>query len=235
MNEIHDREDFSDERLNAFVDDELGSPERDEILTAIAGNAELGQRLCALRATKDMVRHAYDRVPSKRRPHARRLPMWGGALAASVMLVAGMFIGWYGHGAAAKSEPDSPLAWAAGLLMHEPARVLIHLDNSLPEHMSEALDLAEAYLAKASKARVEVVVNNGGLDLLREESTPFAGRIAALSKRHQLLAFVACGNAIHRYIGNGFEVTLVPEAVVAKTAIEHVADRVREGWTYVKI
>jgi len=33
----------------------------------------------------------------------------------------------------------------------------------------------------------------------------------------------------------GEDVTLVPEAAVTRTAIEHVAERVQEGWTYLKI
>ncbi|MCZ7653942.1 MAG: hypothetical protein M5R42_06055 [Rhodocyclaceae bacterium] len=106
--------------------------------------------------------------------------------------------------------------------------MLLHLDSSQPERMEEALDMAEAYLAKASNARVEIVVTNSGLDLLREESTPYAARIAALASRHEMLAFVACGNAIARYRNAGLDVTLVPEAMVAGTAVEHVVERVRQ-------
>lgn len=229
------RREFSDEHLNAFVDNELGALERDAILAAVAGDAELGQRLCALRSAKDLVRHAYNRVPAVRRKRDRRLPLWGGALAAGVALVVGMLIGWQGHRAAASWPSESALAWVGNLFAAQPSRVLIHLDSSQSERMEEALDLAEAYLAKASHARVEIVVNNSGLDLLREEATPHAARIAALASRHEMLAFVACGNAIARYRSAGLDVTLVPEARVERTAVEHVVERVRQGWTYVKI
>jgi intracellular sulfur oxidation DsrE/DsrF family protein len=50
-----------------------------------------------------------------------------------------------------------------------------------------------------------------------------------------MLAFVACGNAIARYRSAGLDVTLVPEARVERTAVEHIVDRVRQGWTYLKI
>jgi len=33
----------------------------------------------------------------------------------------------------------------------------------------------------------------------------------------------------------GQDVSLVPEAAVTRTAIEHVAERVQQGWTYLKI
>ena len=233
MNETRD---FSDERLNAFIDNELGAQESDELLAAIAENAELGQRLCALRSTKELVRHAYGHLPPARRMRIGRFPMWRGAMAAGVALVVGVLIGWQGHQVAVTSPPGSVLAWAGGLFSRPaPTRVLLHLDSSLPERMEEALDLAEAYLAKASNARVEIVVNNSGLDLLREKSTPHAARITSLASRHEMLAFVACGNAISRYRNACLDVTLVPEARVAGTAVEHVVDRVRQGWTYLKI
>ena len=78
-------------------------------------------------------------------------------------------------------------------------------------------------------------MNNSGLDLLREESTFHAERIARLAARHEMLAFVACGNAIARYRSAGLDVKLVPEARVERTAVEHIVDRVRQGWTYLKI
>jgi intracellular sulfur oxidation DsrE/DsrF family protein len=232
MNET--RLDFSDERLNAFVDDQLGSEEREEILAAIADDAELGQRLCALRSSKELVRHAYGHVPTHSRVRGRRVSLWSGALAAGVALVVGMVVGWQGH-RASLAPAGAPLAWLGGLFAPQETRVLLHLDTSQTERMEEALELVEAYLAKTRHARVELVVNNSGLDLLRQETTPHAERIAALAARYDTLAFVACGNAIARYRSAGLDVTLVPEARVAGTAVEHIVERVREGWTYLKI
>lgn len=229
-----ERRDFSDERLNAFVDDELGAQEREEILAAIAEDAELSQRLCALRSTKELVRHAYGQVPAHSRMRGRRVSFWSGALAAGLALVVGVLVGWQGHRASV-SPGEPALAWMGSLFAPQPTRVLLHLDSAQAERMEEALDMVEAYLAKAGHARVELVVNNAGLDLLRQETTPHAARIAALAARHDMLAFVACGHAIARYRSAGLDVTLVPEARVERTAVEHIVDRVRQGWTYLKI
>lgn len=230
---MNDKQIFSDEQLNAFVDGQLGSQEREEILAAASHDAELGQRLCALRATKELVGHAYERIPPARRRTGRRVSLWSGALAAGLALVAGVLIGWQGHRI---SQPGTDaLASLRDLFAPQPARVLIHLDSSQVERMEEALDMVEAYLARTGKARVELVVNNSGLDLLREETTPHAKRIAALASRYEMLGFVACGYAITRYRSAGLDVTLVPEARVASTAVEHIVDRVRAGWTYLKI
>lgn len=232
---MNDESNFSDERLNAFVDNELDEQEREEVLAAMAEDEELGRRLCALRSTKDLLRHAYDRVPAMPRRGRRHLPLWGGALAAGMALVVGVLIGWQGHRAIVSSPDEPGLAWLGGLFAAQPARVLIHLDNSQVDRMEEALDMVEAYLARTGKAKVELVVNNSGLDLLREETTPHAERIAKLAARYDMLAFVACGNAIARYRSAGLDVTLVPEARVERTAVEHIVDRVRQGWTYLKI
>lgn len=233
---MNDTRVYSDEHLNAFVDKQLSAQECDELLAAGATDVELGQRICALRATKELVRHAYGHLPTARRRPNRHLPIWGGALAASVALIVGVLAGWLGHHAATSSEkPGSMAAWGGRLFAAEPARILIHLDSSRSEQMDAALDLAEAYLAKTGSAQVEIIANHRGLELLRVDTTPYAARIAELKARHARVGFVACGLTIARLEGAGVEVELVPEAAVAKTAIEHVADRVQQGWTYLKI
>lgn len=223
---------FSDEYLNAFVDNQLGAQERDEILAAMAGNAELAQRLCALRSTKELVRHAYGSVPAARHARSLQLPVWGGALAAGVVLMIGVLAGWIGHQVVRTGEAPRSLA---ALFAAEPARILIHLDTAQADQMDAALDLAEAYVAKAGNAQVEIIANHRGLDLLRARTTHYAGRIAELKAHHQHVGFVACGQTMARLQRIGEDVELVPEATVTGTAIAHVASRVQQGWTYLKI
>jgi intracellular sulfur oxidation DsrE/DsrF family protein len=126
-------------------------------------------------------------------------------------------------------------AWTDSLFAAEPARILIHLDSSRAEQMEATLDLAEAYLAKTGNARIEIIANNTGLDLLRARTTPYAARIAELKAQHRRVGFIACGQTIARLQRIGQDVALVPEAAVTRTAIEHVAERVQQGWTYLKI
>ena len=78
------RKKFSDESLNAFIDNQLGAQEREEILAAIAEDADLSRRLGALRSTKELVRHAYGQVSAAGSTRDHRLPLWSGALAAGV-------------------------------------------------------------------------------------------------------------------------------------------------------
>lgn len=227
---------FSDEQLNAFVDNQLGAEECEEILAAVVNDGELSERLCALRSSKEFVRHAYGQVPLVPRTRMRGVPFLGGALAAGVALIVGILVGWLGHQLATTADAPGALAHLGNRVVAQaPARILIHLDNDKPEQMDAALELAETYLARAGDARIEIIANNRGLDLLRNRTTPFAKRIAAMKVHHEQLGFIACGQTIARLRGAGEDVSLVPEAVVTRTAIEHVAERVQEGWTYLKI
>ncbi len=226
---------FSEEQLNAFVDGELAAAEREEILAASAADAEVAQRLCALRASKDLLRHAYDRqvLPMPVRVSQSR-GWWGGALAAGVALVVGVFLGAQLQ-RGAPEQTDATLAWASNFFVSQPGRMLVHLDHADTEHMEAALDLVGAYLKKNATAHVEVVVNNRGLDLLRVDRTPFAARIAELEISYDNVVFIACERAITRFEGEGERVAILPQAVRTRNAIAHIADRVQGGWTYIKV
>lgn len=226
---------FSEEQLNAFVDGELAAAEREEILAASAADAAVAERLCALRASKELLRHAYDRraLPMPARVSQSR-GWWGGALAAGIVLVAGVFLGVQLQ-RSAPEQADTTLAWASNFFVAQPDRMLVHLDHADTEHMEAALDLVGAYLEKNASAHVEVVVNNRGLDLLRTDRTPFASRIADLELRYANVVFIACERAIARFEGEGERVAILPQAARTRNAIAHIADRVQGGWTYIKV
>jgi len=226
---------FSEEQLNAFVDGELAAAEREEVLAAGNSDPEIAQRLCALRDGKDLLRHAYDRnvLPAPRRaPRARS--RWTRALAAGVLLAFGIVVGAQLQRVPLPSAKALP-GWASHFFVSQPGRILVHLDHADPEHMEAALDLVGAYLEKNGSAHVEVVVNNRGLDMLRADRTPFAGRIAELEYRYDNVVFVACERAIARFEQEGEQVTILPQAVRTRNAIAHIAERVQGGWTYIKV
>ncbi len=239
MSTIKRSKDFSDEQLNAFVDDELAAAERDEILAAIAADADLSRRLCGLRASKDLLHHAYGRdcVPLPRRVRGRRpTQYWKGALAASVVLVTGILIGVQSQrGTHPLETVAASLEWASSFFVVQPTRILVHLDHSDPEHMEAALDLADAYLAQSPGAKVDLVANNNGIDLLRADRTPQGVRIIDLQARYKNnISFVVCERAIARFKNEGETVVLVPQAVTTHNAVAYIASHLQQGWIYVK-
>ena len=63
MNKRH----ISDEQLNAFVDDELGSEEKNQMFLVLGDDEGLNRAVCETRKLQDMLRYAYrDRRAKKR-------------------------------------------------------------------------------------------------------------------------------------------------------------------------
>ena len=91
---------FSEEQLNAFVDGELDADEKSRVFNESQQSQELDQRLCQQRKLKELVKHAYADVPAAmQRQDLRKLQrgFWRNAMAASILLLLGVTIGFYAH------------------------------------------------------------------------------------------------------------------------------------------
>ena len=82
---------------------------------------------------------------------------------------------------------------------------------------------------------LEVIANAGGLDLFREEASPYAMRIQQLSEQYPNVKFIACTNAIERLREKGIEPHLIKSVHRGPTALDQVVKRMNDGWTYIKI
>jgi intracellular sulfur oxidation DsrE/DsrF family protein len=225
-----DRDYVSEQQLHAFVDGELDSTEKDRVFELAESAPDIDTQLCEYRKLKDMLRHAYADPP---RPAPAR-PFGGGRGGKSLRLVAGVALlavgalaGWIAHG------PTGPGTSLQPGVPAQSDRLLLHVASSDPASLEAALDLAERAISDGSGRQVEVVANEGGLDLLRSDVTPFAGRVAELSERQVL--FFACSTAIQRLRDKGVEVRVLPQANVEYSALDRVVLRLQEGWAYQKI
>jgi len=230
----------SEEQLNAFVDGELESEERNTLFNEAERSAELDQRLCQQRKLKELVKHAYRDVPElKRRLTGRRTPgsMLGLSLAASVLLCLGVTIGLLVHGFLDQNPRPGGYAAAANPPAATAAEnYILHVISGEPEQMKHALQQARELLSAAEPGKprqVEVVANDRGLNLLRSDVTPFSSEISALSNENVI--FYACSKAIQRLEEKGVVVQLVPEAIPGFTALDRVVMRMNDGWQYIKI
>jgi len=230
-------ENFSEEQLSAFVDGELEPEEKSRVYNEAARSLELDQRLCHQRKVKELVRHAYENVPEpvrSRRTSLGRGGFFGRAIAASVLLVAGMAGGLLAH-----NYFDQGRQVGVGLAAEPVAEVekfLLHVTSGEPEQMYAALQQAEELLAAAedgTQRRVEIIANEQGLNLLRRDVTPFAQEIALLQEHD--VVFYACSRTIQRLEENGIRVELVPHTNADYTALDRVVSRMQEGWLYEKI
>lgn len=237
------KEPASREYLNAFVDGELAAGEREEAMARLESDPAFKNAVCELRVMKELVRGAYAEVPAGRKPMAFRCPpAWRQAVAAGLLMGLGLGGGWLAHDWSAPDRLERlaglPEGYAPISLANrvDPDKIVLHLDSSEPARLGAILDLADRLLRqRGDQARVEIVVNNHGLALLRQDITPYRERIEDLSRRHGNLAFLVCGQTMARLKREGVDVVLVPEAGVATSAINEILTRMGQGWVYVKV
>jgi intracellular sulfur oxidation DsrE/DsrF family protein len=224
----------SDEQLSAFLDGELESEEENRIFTLSEECPELDGRLCRQRKLKELVQHAYREVPEPWRRDSRGGPR-GGLFSLAAAAVLALAIGLAGGWIASRSLDREAVATSAAVPASQNTW-LLHVASADPARMQLALDRADELMNGAGASatrRVEIVANEGGLDLLRSDRSPFADRIRELAEQDVL--FFACSRAIERLEEQGVEVHLLPEANTHYSALDRVVYRMQQGWTYQKI
>lgn len=249
---------FSEEFLNAFVDDQLTAEEKGRAYPIVSQDENLNRQVCELRKMRDLVQLAYRDVPAPRRRYAAGTRKVGTAVAASFLLLLGMALGWFLRAptpevpsdASAVTErqlaralapqPGATAAGAAGAVAGQEMKVLFHLNSGNPERMQEVLNEAEnmlhLYQASGQRARVEIVTNGDGINLLRADVSPYAERISEMQKRHPNLIFAACQNTLDRLAqDHGVAARLVPEAIVIDSGVAQIIRLQQEGWVYIQV
>lgn len=227
-------ENWDDATLTAYIDGELDAARQNAVLAAMEQDKTLSERVCSLRRTKDWMRTGYGSATPPPREMPGRKFTWRnfrGGIAASVMALAisaGAGVLGYEYG----EQGHSTLAETGN-----PNRVVLHIDDSDPEHFGLLLDYAESFLQehRDKGAQVEVVANSAGLDLLRVGRSPYEQRVRDLSEKYSNLQFIACMNAIRNLHRRGTDVSLIDDVHTGETAIDHVVKRLQQGWTYKKI
>lgn len=243
---------LSDEQLSAFVDGQLGAEEKSRILSALSADEALGQRACKLRRLRDLVQHAYTQPPAapiKPAPVKRHWG-WQRAVAAAMLLTTGASLGWLAH--ARHFQPlnlqamylDEENAFQTSALeqtpLHGEKKILLHLSSAEPEKLEHALatveNLLHRYRQLAQPVELEVIVNAGGLNLLRADTSPYAQRVSALQNKYDNLSFVACQTALDRLHRETHQSPdLLPEALVTPNALEEILTRLQQGWVYISV
>ena len=238
---------YSDEHLNAYLDNELAGEERTRLIEALRDNEALRQRVCKFEQVRNMVSIAYHDVPepqNKIESQSRRISPYAG-IAASILVVLGLVGGWFGHASFHKNDTGL-IDLAENVLVQKPVgtvkpwNVLLHVTSNDPYRLNvlltETENILREYEAKQQKVSIQILVNGKGLNLLRDDKSPYAKRIAELQSRYDNLVFMACAKAIARVQQRtGKSVPLLPETQIAPSALSEVLNRQREGWTYIKI
>lgn len=222
-----------DARLNAFVDGEADSAEREEVFAAIAADPGVEQRLCEIRRVKSLMRHAYEDVaaPAPRaRPAVSARRIAAGALFALGIGTGWMLAAWNGTGPKA-----TPVA-VQGTRPESKAMpgVVIQVADGDPTKWRLAIDQAKAVLDpewNRGAFDVVIVAYGPGLGMLREGSPV---RSAVRESLGHGIRFVACGNTMENF--HVAESELLPGVTVARAgATLEILALERAGYAYVRI
>lgn len=242
---------ISDEFLNSFVDNELGSEEKNEIFVAIGRDEMLKERVCELRGLKEMVQHAYQPPPDPKMSPVKKLRFWQppfiqnmpSLATCMLLLLLGGGSGWLMSAwSASKSDFKTVHLFqpiSGSVTGEEPGKIIVHVSNSNPVRLKTALDetegLLEAYKRANRQLKVEIIANGGGVDLLRSDVSPFGKRIGLMQAKYPDLDLFACSQTISKLQKRGVVVRLLPNTGIVPSASEEINKRLLQGWDYVRI
>lgn len=133
---------------------------------------------------------------------------------------------------------DSGSTGNAGAISSE-IKILLHLNSGNPERIKGVLDEAEnllkMYQAQKQPARVEIIANGQGLNLLLTDSSPYPKRIGRMQKQYQNLMFAACQSTMDRFSDLGIPTNLLPGVIIIDSAVTQIIRLQREGWVYIQV
>lgn len=243
----HQDTSISVEEVNAFIDDELIHEDRQRVREQVKKNPELTQLICDIDQIQDWIKEAYEVVPEPKSPKTgwRVHALLPGALAAMTLLTVGALAGWF---AGKISSTDT--AHAATMLQASnqaqnveyataptavARNVILRLGSDSPQKFRETLNRVEHVMKTSAHQpgfQMEVLANSDGLNFLRADTSPYAKQIEALMKKYPNLHFMVCGTSLKNIEKSGQKAKLLPNVRVTSSAVEQVAQRLREGWSY---
>lgn len=263
---------FSDEFLNAFVDDQLAADEKGRAYLQISQDENLNRQVCELRKMHELVQLAYRdlTMPAQRNPE-RKHRRFGMRTGIAATLVVGLVLGTQIEMPSSISTPVAMKTVPAATLVAKRTgapvpvsvsnttpltakplsndrtvygtlanKVLIHIADDDTIQVGQALDEIESllkyYRASGQNARVEVVINGKGLELVRSDTSIFAERIHKLQREFDNLTFAACQNSIDRLKREqDILVRLLPGVIVIDSGMAELMRRQNQGWTYIQV
>ena len=243
-----DVKDITEDKLNLFIDEQLDTDEMNEIREALLDDKDLRERVCQLKAVRELIGYAYSEVPPSRyenQSKKRSGLLFGRAAAASVMLVVGVVFGWstyeYSPNATRAISAENTFQYVANHVKADRGtrKIILHIDSSDLQVVNAALNEADQLLATYRKANtpieLDIITNKAGINILRPGMSPYISRIKELIDNNDEVAIYACNRSIAKALKKeGVEIVLMPEVTKDKSARELIPQRLEKGWVYIK-
>ncbi len=241
---------ITDDKLNLFIDEQLDSNEMDVIRQQLLDDAALRERVCQLKAIRELVRYAYENVPGDDMPaetsRRSRIKYFYQSLAAGVLLVAGLTLGWFVNDAVRSSMHTASADEVFQYFKHKAVadrnerKIILHVTTGDIMAVNKALNEAEQLLASYREAgtpmKLDIVTYRDGINMLRVGVSPYIGRIEDLLASNENVTVYACHRSVEKAKAReGHDVELMPQTITAKTAKEIISERLEKGWIYIKV
>jgi len=237
---------ISTEMLHAYIDNELDEREALEVEVEIKKSSQLQKQLRDFQQVKLKIQASYAslRAPVRSQSPSSKSAWLSTAIAASLTLTLGISSGWYGHQYMVNSEQNAGVIDnLLGVKLHavtpQDDKIIIHLAQNDQLLFDKALQKAEALLKRfesmEQKGAIQVLANSNGMDILRDDKSPYKQRIVNLMNQYDNIQFVACQNTIKRLESNGQNVDLINGVQVHGPVINEIVSHMQDGWTYIKI
>lgn len=239
--------DITEDKLNLFIDKQLDSDEMNDIHEALLDDKDLRERVCQLKAVRELIGYAYSEVPGSQdgiRQQRKSSSMFAKAIAASVTLVVGVLLGWttyeYSPNAIQAISAENTFQYVANHVEadHGKRKIVLHIDSSDVQVVNAALNEADQLLATYRKANtpieLDIITNKKGINILRPGMSPYIARIQDLLDNDEV-AIYACDRSIAKALKKeGVEIVLMPGVAKDKSAKELIPERLKKGWVYIK-
>lgn len=238
---------ISEDKLNLFVDKQLDTDEMNEIHEALLDDKDLRERVCQLKAVRELIGYAYSEVPGSQddiRQQRASSSIFAKAIAASVTLVVGVLLGWttyeYSPNAIQAISAENTFQYVANHVNveHGKRKIVLHIDSSDVQVVNAALNEADQLLATYRKSNtpmeLDIITNKKGINILRPGMSPYITRIQELLDNDEV-AIYACNRSIAKALKKeGVEIVLMPGVAKDKSARELIPERLKKGWVYIK-
>lgn len=240
-------DEITEEKLNLFIDKQLDTDEMNEIHQILLDDKALRERVCQLKAVRELVGYAYSEVPPSRYEVTKQRnfnAIYTKTIAASVTLVVGVLLGWasyqYSPNAINAVSAENAFQYVANHVTvdHLQRKIVLHIDSGDVQVVNAALNEVEYLLATYRNAKaplkLDIVTNKTGINILRPEMSPYINRIQKIASNDNV-AFFACKRSIDKARKKeGVEIVMMPGVVTDKTAKDIIPGRLQEGWVYIK-
>ena len=240
---------ITDEQLNLFIDEELDTAEKDLIHQAMLDDTTLRERVCQLKAVRELVGYAYESTPEPKREnkpdgkYARRTLQ---GIAASLLIGLGVITGWMVNDSVRSTDRIASATDVFEYFKYKaPAdrtgrKIIIHVTTgdivAVNAALNEAEQLLASYQESGTPMQLDIITNKDGINMLRVGVSPYVDRIERIIDENENVSFYACQRSINKAVKKGGKnIVMLPHTVTTKTAQDLISDRLDKGWVYIKV